>query len=196
MAVGERDQRAPPGFVRHRALRIGGRADIGQRDAIEQVVGQRGEIRQKAGRGRGGHGDGFGADGERGGAVALIEGVRHEYRRALPMLGFRREREGGVEKTFAAAVERDHFRFGIDRDPVAQRQPVRDRGAKLRRALVGWVAAEIRGMRGDGRGDEGGNGVPRLADGHGKLRSAGRAAVEKPPQTRKDILRQIGEPLG
>ena len=107
-----------------------------------------------------------------------------------------REREGGVEEALAGAVERDHLGLRVDGDAVAAAEPAGDGVAQLGRALVRRVERELAGVRGDGAGDEIGQRVLRLADGHGELGPARGRAREQPPQARKGVFRQVCEPRG
>ena len=145
VALGEREEAAPVGRVGDRALRVRRRADVGERDPVEERRRQRGVVGQEAGLGGRRHRHRLGAGGERRGAVGLVERVRHQHRRPRARLGLGREREGGVEQALAGAVQRDHLGVGVDRDAVAAGEPGGDGGAELGGALVRRVEARTRG---------------------------------------------------
>ncbi len=199
VALGEIEKHAPVAPVGHRALRVRGRADIGDRGAVEHVRGQAGEVRQVTGFGAAGQIDRLGPGRQRGHGVALVEGVRQQHQGLPAALALGREREAGVEEALAGAVERQdralRVAVGLG-DAVAPRQPVRDRLAQLRNALVRRIAREAAGVLGQDAGHEIRDRVPRLADRHGDLRPAGRDAVQERAQAREGVFGQRLEAPG
>ncbi len=126
--LGQRDQRRPVVPAGHCALRVGGRAEIGDGDAVQHLGGQRAEIGQKAG-GRGGrHEDRLGRHRQRRHHVDLVERVRHQYRRPPAALGLGAKRHGGVVEPLARAVQRHHLRRRIEGDAIAPPHPTGDGG--------------------------------------------------------------------
>ena len=70
-------------------------------------------------------------------------------------------------------------------------QTAYNRLQKFRRAVVRGIDAEAREVCGKDRADEIGHRVAGFADGHGNGFAAGGVRVEKLPQARKRIVRQV-----
>ena len=190
----QRQQIGPIVPAGHGALRVGRRADIGNRGAVQGLGVEAREIGQKAGLGGGVDIDGVSRNRQRRHGIDLIEGVRHQHDRLLASLLLGAQRDGGVEQPFPRAVQRHDPIFG-HRDAIAPPDPARDRRQQFRRAVIRRIDAETCQMFGKDRTNKARHRVPRLADGHGNLFTAGRVCIEQLPQTRKRIIRQVREPL-
>jgi hypothetical protein len=195
VTLGQRDQLRPIGLIGHRPLRIGRGADIGDRRPVEDVVRQGGIVRQIAGGFGGGHIDRLRPHGQRGDGIDLVERVRHQNDGCLAALPFRAKRHAGVEQPLARSVQRQDLPVGRDVHAIAPRDPARDGDLKSRRAVVRGVAPEAFEALRDHVPHPDGKGVTRLADGHGNGFAARLVDVEKLPQTRKRIIRQVRKPL-
>ena len=140
---GQRDQAFPVVTAGNSALRVGGRTDVGQRRAIQNLGRQAFVIRQMSGFGGGGYKDSLGPDGRCGNRIDLIERVRCQNDRLFAALCFGAQRHGRVVQPFARAVQRHDICFGIDSDAIAPLDPVADRGAQFICSVVRGVAAEF-----------------------------------------------------
>ena len=172
--------------IGHRALRIRRRCEVERDRARQKLLAERIEIRKKAGvRGRR-QIDRLAAGRQRAGRIRGVERVGNEHRgragaRLNPALrGNRRKKQ-----PLACAVEHQHFGCRIDRafEPVARRQPFRNRLAKGVETPVHRIAAEIGDVLRDHRADEGRDRVLRLADRHADGRLA-----------RRNVAEQLAEP--
>ena len=114
----------------------------------------------------------------------------------FPRFRLRAQRDGRVEQPLPRPVQRHHLRLGVEAHAIPPRDPVGHGAAQLRRALVRRILPEIGGMVGYHLRDPRRECVARLADGHLDDLATRRMRVEKPPQTRKGILRQVRKPLG
>ena len=192
----QRQQPGPIAARGDRALRVGGRAQIDHRRAVERFARQGGEVGQVAGLGRGVDIDRLRPRRQRRRRIGLIERIGQQHRRALAALLLRAQRQTGHEQPLARAIQRQDRALGVKAHAKAARQPPRAGGAQLLRPLVGRIlAVEMRVGRQRLR-HEGGPGVRRLADRHGNRRAAGRMAVEQRAQARKGVVRQVLKPRG
>ena len=180
---------------RNRTLRIGRRAEIGDRHAIENLVGQARVIGQEIRLGAGGHENRLSAHGRGGHGIDLIERVRDQDRRALAVLGFGAKRDRGIEQPLARAIQR-HDPVRSDLDAIAPPDPSRNRAQQRRRALIRGIFAEICKVFRQHLPHEIGHRVARLADGHGDGFAAGSMRIQQRPQTRECVFGQVRKPLG
>ena len=157
------------GAIGHRALRIRGRGEVDGDRAREQVLAQRIEIGQEAGRRCRRQIDRLATGGDRAGRIGGIERIGDEHGRACrcaahpaPAASAARNRPSRVPLSTSTSVA------GIERarERIAPVEPVRDRFGECVEPLVHRIAAELVEMRGDHRADEGGHRVLRLADRH------------------------------
>ena len=166
VAFGQFQQRGPVRAVGTDPLRVRGRADVGDGRAVQKVGRQRCEIRQETGFRATGQVNRFGARGDRGNGIALIERVRQQDRRALAILGFRRQRDAGAEQPLARAVQRQDLRFRVAiafAHLIAPRQPIRDGRTQLGGSLVRGILRQFCGVLQHDRSDKIGNGMLRFA---------------------------------
>lgn len=178
----------------HRALRVRRRADIGDADAVQKRGRQTRIIGQKTGRGGGRHIDRLCPHGQGRHGIDLIERVRHQHRRRGARLAFGAKRDAGVEQPLARAVQ-VHDPIRADPDAVAAPQPAADAVQQRRRAVVGRVDAKAVKIGVQHLGQEIRRRVARLADGHRDGLTARGMRIQKLPQTRKRIIRQVRKPL-
>ena len=129
------------------ALRVGGRADIGQGRALQHAWRQPVDVRQEAGVRAGRHEDRFGPGNRGRTGVDVVEGIGDENRRPLAACPFGHRRQGDHEQPFTRSRHRQQLLVGIDhagRQMVAPLQPVGCRRAKIRRALGQRVFRPLR----------------------------------------------------
>ena len=171
------DQAGQVGAVGDGALRIRRRSEIDGDRAREEIVLQRIEIGQEAGRRGRRQIDRLALGGDGAGRVGGIKRIGNEHRRptgarAHPALGGER----GEKKPLARAVEHQDFRRRIDpaRERIAAVEPFSHGLGERLDALVHRVAAELLDMRRDHRADERRNRMLRLAHRHADRRLSGR----------------------
>ena len=196
MALGQCDQRLKIVLVGDRALRVGGRAEIGDRGPRQQRLGERRIVGQVAGGGRRRDEHRLGGDGGGGHGIDLIEGVRNQDRRPLAAFALGAEGKGRVEQPLARAVQRrDPRRRQVD--AIAALQPARDRRQQFRRALVRRIFRQFVHRTRDHLAYPVRESVARLADCQDLPRPVrGCHAVQQFPQARKRVFGQVREPLG
>ena len=113
---------------------------------------------------------------------------------AIATLRLGAQRHGGVVQPLARAVQR-HDPLGGNLGPIAPPQPAGDRRQQLGRAVVRGIFAETVQICRQNRPDEIGNRMSGLANGHRDRGVTRRVMVQKLPQTRKRIIRQVRKPL-
>ena len=191
---GEAEQGFQVGGRGDGTLGVRGGAKVSNGDAVQKGGGQAGVIGQVSGGGSGGDIDRLGPDGQGGDGIGLVKRIGDQDGGGLAGFGFRRQGEGGVEQAFARAVQ-DHDLVLGEGNFVAALEPSGDGVEKVWGAVIGGVAGETVDIGGEDRADKGGHRMARLADGHGNGRTAGGMGVQKLPQTRKRIIRQVRKPL-
>ena len=199
MLVRQGHQRFQVIAVGHCTLRVGGRAQIGQRDTVQQRRVQPRVIGQIARGGRGGHEQRLRLHRGGGDRIDLIERVRHQHDRLLAGLGFRAQGQGCVEQPLSRAVQH-HQPIRRDVQAIAAVQPAADRGQQFGRAFVRGVFRQFGQAVGHHLRHETGHRVARLSDGqdHGGF-AGGQPRFDirqQRPQTRERVVRQVREPLG
>ena len=194
--LGQRDQIGPIVARGDNALRIGGGAKIGRRGAAEHLFGQAGEIGQMPGLGGGGDHDGLCPARDRADHIDLVERVRHQNRRFLPVLGRRAERDDGVIQPLAGAVQRHNLAVGVHFDPVAAGNPCGDGTAQLGRAVVWRVLVKAFGVFRDLIRNPSRKRMFRLANGHMDRRATTLMPIEQGAQARPHVGRKVRKPLG
>ena len=153
----ERDDAREIGQIGNRALRVGGRGDEESDRAREQVLGQRVEIGQKAGRRGGRQIDRLAIGRDGAGGIGGIERIGDQHGRAAAAAADEaRRRDGGEKQPLARAVEHQDFVRRIDRARQREAPPEPAGGGRAKRveALVHGIAAELVDMGGEDRADE------------------------------------------
>ncbi len=180
-----------------RALRIGRGTQVDQRRLLQCLRPQRAEIRQKAALGGGGNENRLGAGHHRGARIDVVERVGHQHQRAPGAgCGFRHRGEGEHEQRLTGAGHRQDIFVGVDiagRQAVARSQPVGHGVAEAGGAAQRRIVPPLLGVMGQGRGDEIGRRVARLAERQGDRLdvAGGRDAVEHGVQPLERIGNQI-----
>ncbi len=198
VAPGQRHGAAPIGQIGHRALGIGGRAEIEDGRPLQQRRRQGLEIRQEAGRRRAGEIDGFGTGRHGAGLVGLIEGVGEQRQRHAPRLAARHRRQRHHEQALARALQRQDGAVGVDqarRQPVAAREPGGHGAAQAGRALdrrIDAIALEAGGQR---AAAELRHAVARLADPQGDGLAPAAGGLDAGDQVRHALERVLPQPV-
>ena len=165
---GEGHQAFQPFEAGDRTLRVGGRAEIGQRDAREDIGAETLVIRQETGSFVRGHADRFRPGGDRGAEIDLVEGVRHQDHRPAAGLALRHRRQRRHEQRLAGAGDRDHVGRRVDRRfraAIAPAGPGRDGGPRVLGPAHRRVAAPQGGIRENRLADRVRRVVPGFAQG-------------------------------
>ena len=191
---GQFEQPVPIDFIRNGPLRVGGRTDIGDRGAVQNLGRESREIRQVPRRLGGVDINGLGPDRECRHRIDLIERVWRQDHGPLAALCLGTKRHGDVVKPFARAVER-HDPLGPHLDAVAPVQPARNRIQKCGRAVVVGVIAKGGHRLGHRLGQEIGHRVLRAADGHVDDLAARRDSVQQATQSGPRRNRKVRKPL-
>ncbi len=193
VSVGEREQRSPIGFVRHRAFGIGGRTQVSRDGALQDTVRKCREIGQEAACRIGAHEDRLGARRQDRRGVALVERIGQQDRGPRAGLAFGRDDEGGEEQTLARAVQRQDLALGIDVDGEAALEPGGGRVAPSLGAVDRRIFAELMGVGDERFGDESGHGAARIADRERDGRPARRMRIEQIREHGEGRRRQLGK---
>jgi len=195
VAPGETHQAREIGELGDRALRIRGRGDEESDGAREQLLGERVEIGKKTGGGGGRQVDRLAVGRYRARGVGGVERVGDEHRGpAAAPADETRGGDGGEKQSLARAVEHENFARGIDRpwQREAAPEPVGGGPAEVVEPLVHGVAAELVDMGREDGGDEGRNGMLRLAHGEADCRLAGLGGAKELAQPHEGRAAEVG----
>ena len=146
MFFGEPDQIRPVVARRRGPLRVGGRTDIGDGSAVQNVLWQAGVIRQMAGVCGGRNKDRLGPDRQSRNHIDLIERVRTQHDGLLAALGFRTQRHGSVIEPLTRTVQRHDLCVRIHGDAIAAVDPAGNRAPQRVSTFVLGISTEQPGI--------------------------------------------------